>query len=57
VGGALVALLVSQIFPAQVRFSFIVLGLGVATLTGLLAGLAPSAAAANLPPVEAIRHE
>ncbi len=56
-GGALVALLVSQIFPAQVRFSFIVLGLGVATLTGLLAGLAPSAAAANLPPVEAIRHE
>jgi putative ABC transport system permease protein len=56
-GGALVALLVSQIFPAEVRLSFIVLGLGVATLTGLLAGLAPSAAAANLPPVEAIRHE
>jgi len=56
-GGALVALIVSQIFPAQVRLSFIVLGLGVATLTGLLAGLAPSAAAANLPPVEAIRHE
>ena len=56
-GGALVALIVNQIFPAQVRFSFIVLGLGVATLTGLLAGLAPSAAAANLPPVEAIRHE
>ncbi len=56
-GGALVALVVSQIFPAQVRVSFIALGLGVATLTGLLAGLAPSAAAANLPPVEAIRHE
>ena len=56
-GGALVALLVSQIFPAQVRLSFVVLGLGVATLTGLLAGLAPSAAAANLPPVEAIRRE
>jgi len=56
-GGALVALVVSQIFPAQVRLSFIALGLGVATLTGLLAGLAPSAAAANLPPVEAIRHE
>lgn len=56
-GGALVALLVSQIFPAQVRLSFIGLGLGVATLTGLLAGLAPSAAAANLPPVDAIRHE
>jgi putative ABC transport system permease protein len=56
-GGALVAFLVSLIFPAQVRLVFIVLGLGVATLTGLLAGLAPSAAAANLPPVEAIRHE
>ncbi|MGE5347114.1 MAG: ABC transporter permease [Acidithiobacillales bacterium] len=56
-GGALVALVVSRIFPAQVRLSFVVLGLGVATLTGLLAGIAPSAAAANLPPVEAIRHE
>jgi putative ABC transport system permease protein len=55
--GAVVALLVSRIFPAEVRLGFIVLGLGVATLTGLLAGLAPSAAAANLPPVEAIRHE
>lgn len=56
-GGAIVALLVSRIFPAEVRLGFIALGLGVATLTGLLAGLAPSAAAANLPPVEAIRHE
>jgi putative ABC transport system permease protein len=56
-GGALVALVVSRIFPAEVRLSFVVLGLGVATLTGLLAGIAPSAAAANLPPVEAIRHE
>ncbi|HEV8268188.1 MAG TPA: ABC transporter permease [Thermoanaerobaculia bacterium] len=56
-GGSLVALVVSQIFPAEVRLSFVALGLGVATFTGILAGLAPSSAAANLPPVEAIRQE
>jgi len=56
-GGSLVALVVSQIFPAEVRLSFVALGLGVATFTGVLAGLAPSSAAANLPPVEAIRQE
>jgi putative ABC transport system permease protein len=55
--GSLAALAVSQIFPAQVRLPFIVLGVGVATLAGVLAGLAPSAAAARLPPVEALRHE
>jgi putative ABC transport system permease protein len=56
-GATLVTLLVSQFFPAAVRLSFVALGLGVATLTGLLAGLTPSAAAASLPPVEALRHE
>lgn len=57
VGGALVAVVVNQFFPAQVRPGFIVLGLVVATLTGVLAGLAPSSAAAKLPPVEALRYE
>jgi putative ABC transport system permease protein len=56
-GGALVALAVSQIFPAEVRPLFVVVGLGVATLVGVLAGLAPSSAAAKLPPVEALRFE
>jgi putative ABC transport system permease protein len=57
VGGALVAVVVNQFFPAQVRPAFILLGLVVATLTGVLAGLAPSSAAAKLPPVEALRYE
>jgi putative ABC transport system permease protein len=55
--GSLIALAVSQVFPAQVRLSFIVLGIAVATVTGLLAGWIPSAQASKLPPVEALRYE
>jgi len=55
--GALVAFAVSQVFPAQVKPAFVVIGLVTATLTGVVAGLAPAAAAAKLPPVEALRHE
>ena len=56
-GGALVALVVSQVFPAEVKPVFIVIGLVTAALTGLLAGLAPATAAARLPPIAALRHE
>ncbi len=55
--GALIALAVKQVFPAEVRLSFIVLGIGVATVTGLLAGWIPSSQASKLPPVEALRYE
>jgi len=55
--GALIAIAVKQVFPAQVRLSFIVLGVGVATVTGLLAGWIPSNQASKLPPVEALRYE
>ncbi|HEY6930151.1 MAG TPA: ABC transporter permease [Thermoanaerobaculia bacterium] len=55
--GALVALAVNQIFPAQVRLTFAVLGVSLAILTGVLAGLAPSSAASRIPPVEALRYE
>jgi putative ABC transport system permease protein len=56
-GGSLVSLAVSQIFPAEVRLQFALLGLFVATVTGILAGLAPSSAAAKLTPVDALRWE
>jgi putative ABC transport system permease protein len=57
VGGALVALAVSQIFPAAVKPGFILIGIATATITGVLAGLAPAAAAARLAPVEALRYD
>jgi len=55
--GALIALAVKQVFPAEVRLSFILLGVAVATVTGLLAGWIPSNQASKLPPVEALRYE
>lgn len=55
--GALIALAVKQVFPAEVRLSFILLGVGVATVTGILAGWIPSSQASKLPPVEALRYE
>jgi putative ABC transport system permease protein len=55
--GSLIALAVNQVFPAQVRPSFILLGVAVATVTGLLAGWIPSNQASKLPPVEALRYE
>ena len=56
-GGALVSLMVGWYFPTEVKPMFVVIGLGTATITGLLAGLAPAASAARLAPVVALRHE
>jgi putative ABC transport system permease protein len=52
-----IALAVNQVFPAQVKLSFILIGIGVATFTGIVAGWIPSAKASALPPVEALRFE
>ena len=56
--GALVALAVNQVFPAQVQARVRCLWASrVAAMTGLLAGLAPSSSASKLPPIEALRFE
>ena len=55
--GAGIAMAVRQVFPAQVKPSFIVLGVAVATIAGVMAGWIPSNQASKLPPVEALRYE
>jgi putative ABC transport system permease protein len=55
--GSGIALAVNQVFPAQVKLSFILIGIGVATFTGIVAGWIPSSKASALPPVEALRYE
>jgi putative ABC transport system permease protein len=55
--GALIAMAVKRVFPAEVHLSFILLGVGVATVAGVLAGWIPSNQASKLPPVEALRYE
>jgi putative ABC transport system permease protein len=55
--GAAVATAIGYLFPAEVRLVHALGGIAVAALTGLLAGLAPAARAARLPPVEALHWE
>jgi len=55
--GALAALLVNQVFPARVEPQFALIGIALAVVTGLAAGIAPAAAAARVPPIEALRFE
>ena len=56
--GALAAAAISVLLlPAVVRPEFIFLGLGLAVVTGIVAGLAPSSLAAEMTPIDALRYE
>jgi putative ABC transport system permease protein len=57
--GTLLAMLIRSAtpIPASVPASAVIAALGAAALTGILFGMAPAARAANLDPVEALRHE
>jgi putative ABC transport system permease protein len=56
--GAIISKLIDAYFlPTLVRPSLILMGLGIAVLTGALAGFFPARRAANLAPVEALRYE
>jgi putative ABC transport system permease protein len=57
-GGA-AALLVKAVtgFPAQITVGIVLMGVGLSTLVGLLAGFLPARRAANLPVIDALRAE
>jgi putative ABC transport system permease protein len=57
--GGSAALLVKAItgFPAQITLGIVLMGLGLSTLVGVLAGFLPARRAANLPVIDALRTE
>jgi putative ABC transport system permease protein len=57
--GGTVALLVKTFtgFPAQITVGIVLMGVGLSTLVGLLAGFLPARRAANLPVIDALRAE
>jgi putative ABC transport system permease protein len=55
--GAAAAAGISFVFPATVRPQFILLGLALALVVGVVAGLAPASLASKKTPIEALRFE
>ena len=48
---------ISRFFPAYINLPSVLLAIGTSTLIGVIFGVFPSRKAANLTPIEAIRHE
>jgi ABC-type lipoprotein release transport system permease subunit len=44
-------------FPAQITLGIVLMGVGLSTVVGLLAGFLPARRAANLPVIDALRAE
>ena len=57
--GGGIALLVKAAtgFPAQITVGIVLMGVGLSTVVGLLAGFLPARRAANLPVIDALRAE
>lgn len=57
--GGTAALLVKAVtgFPAQITVGIVLMGVGLSTVVGILAGLLPARRAANLPVIDALRAE
>jgi len=57
--GGTAALLVKAVtgFPAQITVGIVLMGVGLSTVVGILAGLLPASRAANLPVIDALRAE
>jgi len=57
--GMTIAKIVSTVtpLPTLVRPTLILAGLGVAVLTGIVAGIVPAIRASKLPPIDALRYE
>jgi ABC-type antimicrobial peptide transport system permease subunit len=56
-GGAVLLVKTITGFPAQITVGIVLMGIGLSTLVGLLAGFLPARRAANLPVIDALRAE
>jgi putative ABC transport system permease protein len=53
----ILSMVIDRFLPTSVQYSAVVLAIGIALVTGIIAGLAPAYTAAKMDPVEALRYE